>query len=38
MPVTPPLERHYAPRNFRDRIAYVFVRFLGSSLTLFSST
>lgn len=28
MSVTPPLERHYAPRNFRDRIAYALVKFL----------
>ena len=28
MSVTPPLERHYAPRNFRDRIAYGLVKFL----------
>lgn len=28
MPVTPPLERHHAPRDFRDRIAYTFVKFL----------
>ncbi len=28
MPVTPPLERHYVPRDFRDRIAYAFVKFL----------
>ena len=28
MPVTPPPERHYAPRDFRDRIAYAFVKFL----------
>jgi ubiquinol oxidase len=28
MSVTPPLEKHYAPRDFRDRIAYVFVKFL----------
>ena len=28
MPVTPPLERHYTPRDFRDRIAYAFVKFL----------
>lgn len=28
MPVTPPLERHYAPRDFRDRIAYAFVELL----------
>ena len=28
MPVTPPLERHYAPRDFRDWIAYAFVKFL----------
>lgn len=28
MAVTPPLERHYAPRNFRDRIAYAFVKVL----------
>lgn len=28
MPVTPPLERHYAPRNLSDRIAYAFVEFL----------
>lgn len=28
MPVTPPLERHYAPRNASDRIAYAFVEFL----------
>lgn len=28
MSVTPPLERHYAPRDFRDRIAYALVKFL----------
>ncbi|MCK9387993.1 MAG: alternative oxidase [Sulfuritalea sp.] len=28
MPVTPPLDRHYAPRDFRDRLAYAFIRFL----------
>lgn len=28
MSASPPLERHYAPRNFRDRIAFGFVRFL----------
>ena len=28
MRVTPPLERHYEPRNFSDRIAYAFVVFL----------
>lgn len=28
MSVTPPLERHYAPKDFRDRIAYAFVKFL----------
>ena len=28
MSVTPPLERHYAPRDFRDRAAYAFVKFL----------
>ena len=28
MSVTSPLDRHYAPRDFRDRIAYAFVRFL----------
>jgi ubiquinol oxidase len=28
MPVTHPLERHYAPRNISDRIAYAFVEFL----------
>ena len=28
MPVTPPLQRHYAPRDFRDRMAYAFIRFL----------
>jgi len=26
--VTRPLERHYAPKNFSDRIAYAFTRFL----------
>jgi len=26
--VTPVLERHYAPRDLRDRIAYAFIRFL----------
>jgi len=25
---TPQLERHYAPKDFRDRIAYAFVEFL----------
>lgn len=28
MPVTPPLEKHYAPKDFRDRIAYALVKFL----------
>lgn len=28
MSASPPLERHYAPRNFRDRIAFGFIRFL----------
>lgn len=28
MSVTPPPERHYAPKDFRDRIAYAFVKFL----------
>uniref|UniRef100_E6QPJ8 Putative oxidase n=1 Tax=mine drainage metagenome TaxID=410659 RepID=E6QPJ8_9ZZZZ len=28
MPVTPPPQRHYAPKDFRDRIAYAFVKFL----------
>lgn len=28
MSSTPPLEQYYAPRDFRDRIAYGFVRFL----------
>jgi len=28
MPITPQLDRHYAPRNISDRIAYAFVRFL----------
>lgn len=28
MPVKPPLERHYLPRDFRDRIAYAFVKFM----------
>lgn len=28
MSVIPPLERHYAPRNASDRIAYAFVEFL----------
>ena len=28
MPVTHPLERHYAPMNFRDRIAYAFIKLL----------
>jgi ubiquinol oxidase len=28
MSATPPLERHYAPRNFRDRIAFGFIRLL----------
>lgn len=28
MPVTHPLERHYAPRNFRDRTAYAFIKLL----------
>ena len=28
MPITPQLDRHYAPRNLSDRIAYAFVRFL----------
>lgn len=26
--MTPALERHYAPQDFRDRIAYAFIRFL----------
>lgn len=28
MSVTPSLERHYAPRDFRDRIAYALVTFM----------
>ncbi len=28
MSVTHPLERHYAPRNFRDRTAYAFIKLL----------
>ena len=28
MPETSPLKRHYVPRDFRDRIAYAFVKFL----------
>lgn len=28
MPVKPSLDRHYAPKDFRDRIAYAFVKFL----------
>src|SRR5665811_860406 len=28
MPITHPLDRHYEPRNFSDRIAYAFVVFL----------
>jgi len=28
MTVAPPLERHYAPRDFRDRIAFAFTKFL----------
>ena len=28
MPVTPQPQRHYAPKYFRDRIAYAFVKFL----------
>ena len=28
MPVTPVLERHYVPKDFRDRVALAFVRFL----------
>lgn len=28
MSVTPPLQRHYAPQDFRDRFAYAFVRLL----------
>ena len=28
MSVTPPLGRHYAPRDFPDRIAYAFTKFL----------
>ena len=28
MPVTPQPQRHYAPKDFRDRIAYAFVKFL----------
>ena len=28
MTVAPPLARHYAPRDLRDRIAYVFTKFL----------
>ena len=26
MPITPPLERHYAPKDFSDRVAYAFTR------------
>lgn len=28
MSITPPLEQYYAPRDFRDRVAYGFVKFL----------
>jgi ubiquinol oxidase len=28
MPVTAPLEQHYAPKGFSDRLAYAFIRFL----------
>lgn len=28
MSVAPALQRHYAPRDFRDRMAYAFIRFL----------
>lgn len=28
MLITPPLDRHYEPRNFSDRIAYAFVEFM----------
>ena len=28
MPDTPHLQQHYAPQNFRDRVAYAFVKFL----------
>ena len=28
MSVTPPTERHYAPKNWSDRVAYAFTRFL----------
>jgi ubiquinol oxidase len=28
MSATPPLEQHYAPRDYRDRVAYAFVRSL----------
>ncbi|HRK77151.1 MAG TPA: alternative oxidase [Thiobacillus sp.] len=28
MPIAPPLDRHYEPRNFSDRTAYAFVMFL----------
>jgi ubiquinol oxidase len=28
MPVTPDLERHYVPKDFRDRVAFAFVRFM----------
>ena len=34
MPVTPVLERHYIPKDFRDRVAFAFVRFM----RLFSDT
>lgn len=28
MSVTPPLERHYTPKDYRDRIAYAFIKLL----------
>ena len=28
MPVTPQLERHHSPKDFRDRVAYAFVKLL----------
>ena len=28
MPVTPPIRQHFAPRDFSDRVAYAFTRFM----------
>jgi len=35
MSATPPLERHYAPRNFRDWVAFGFIRVLRFCADLF---